>query len=120
MARMIPEHGPHHTESHGERQLYSILKSKLPDEYTVIHSLPWLCSAVNKLDKRAKPTGEIDFLIIHPEDGVLALEVKSGIYRVENSVFVHVREGFMINPVNQTRKNVHGLSGGSALNRRCA
>lgn len=110
MARMIPEHGPHHTESYGERQLYSILKSELPDEYTVIHSLPWLCSAVSKLDKRAKPTGEIDFLIIHPENGVLALEVKSGVYRVENSVFVHVREGFIINPVSQTRKNVHGFS----------
>lgn len=110
MARMIPEHGPHHTESYGERQLYSVLKSKLPDEYTVIHSLPWLCSAVNKLDRRAKPTGEIDFLVIHPENGVLALEVKSGVYRVENSVFVHVREGFKINPVSQTRKNLHGFS----------
>ncbi|WP_339466774.1 nuclease-related domain-containing DEAD/DEAH box helicase [Pseudomonas sp. EA_65y_Pfl2_P74] len=107
---MIPEHGPHHTESYGERQLYSVLKSNLPDEYTVIHSLPWLCSAVNKLDRSAKPTGEIDFLVIHPENGVLALEVKSGVYRVENSVFIHVREGFKINPVSQTRKNVHGFS----------
>ena len=94
MAKMIPEHGPYHTESYGERQLYSVLKSQLPDEYTVIHSLPWLCSAVTKLDNRARPTGEIDFLIIHPVDGVLALEVKSGVYRFENSLFVHVRNGY--------------------------
>lgn len=110
MARMIPEHGPHHTESYGERHLYSVLKTQLPDEYTVIHSLPWLCSAVSKLDKRARPTGEIDFLIIHPEDGVLALEVKSGVYRIENSFFVHVRNGYKIDPLTQTKKNVHGFA----------
>lgn len=110
MARMIPEHGPNLTESHGERHLYSVLKSNLSDDYVVFHSLPWLCSAVNKLDGRARPTGEIDFLIIHPEDGVLALEVKSGVYRVENSVFVHVRDGFKIDPLNQTKRNVHGFA----------
>ena len=110
MARMIPEHGPHDTDSRGELHLYSILKLNLPDDYTVIHSLPWLCSAVKELDQNAKPTGEIDFLIIHPENGVLALEVKSGIYRVENSVFIHVKNNFTINPVSQTRKNVHGLA----------
>jgi len=110
MARMIPEHGPHKTDSRGERNLYSILKSDLPEDYTVIHSLPWLCSAVTALDPNAKPTGEIDFLIIHPENGLLALEVKSGVYRVENSVFVHVRGNYAINPISQTRKNIHGLA----------
>lgn len=110
MAKMIPEHGPYHTESYGERQLYSVLKSQLPDEYTVIHSLPWLCSAVTKLDNRARPTGEIDFLIIHPVDGVLALEVKSGVYRFENSLFVHVRNGYKIDPLSQTKKNIHGFA----------
>nr|WP_283184530.1 nuclease-related domain-containing protein [Pseudomonas sp. PMCC200367] len=98
---MIPEHGPHDTDSYGERDLYWILKKDLPEDYTVIHSLPWLCSAVKKLDSKAKPTGEIDFLIIHPENGVLALEVKSGVYRVENSLFVHVRNNFV--SVRRTR-----------------
>ncbi|MBA1190671.1 AAA family ATPase [Pseudomonas entomophila] len=110
MARMIPEHGPHHTESHGERHLYSVLKTQLPDGYTVIHSLPWLCSAVTKLDREARPTGEIDFLIIHPENGVLALEIKSGVYRLQNSCFIHVRKGYKIDPLSQTKKNVHGFA----------
>lgn len=110
MARMIPEHGPHHTESFGERDLYSILKLQLSEDYTVIHSLPWLCSAVSKLDNRSRPTGEIDFLIIHPEHGVLALEVKSGRYKFENSSFVHVRDGYKIDPLGQTKRNVHGLA----------
>lgn len=110
MARMIPEQGPHSTESYGERHLYSVLKKNLPDDYTVIHSLPWLCNAVNQIDKATKPTGEIDFLIIHPEDGVLALEVKSGVYRIENSMFVHVREGYKIDPLAQTKRNIHGFA----------
>ncbi|KMY03615.1 nuclease [Pseudomonas syringae KCTC 12500] len=110
MARMIPQHGPHETNSHGERTLYKALESGLPDDYTVIHSLPWLCSAVKKIDPDDAPTGEIDFLIVHPVNGVLALEVKSGKYRVENSVFVHERKNFTIDPVGQMRRNLHGLS----------
>ncbi|WP_322784105.1 nuclease-related domain-containing protein [Pseudomonas protegens] len=110
MARMIPEHGPHQTDSFGERDLYSIFKFQLPEDYTVIHSLPWLCSAVSKLDNRSRPTGEIDFLIIHPEDGVLALEVKSGRYKFENSCFSHIRDGYKIDPLGQTKRNVHGLA----------
>lgn len=110
MARMIPEHGPRNTDSFGERDLYSIFKSQLSNDYTVIHSLPWLCSAVSKLDKGSRPTGEIDFLIIHPEDGILALEVKSGRYKFENSYFVHVRDGYQIDPLEQTKRNVHGFA----------
>ncbi|WP_409301483.1 NERD domain-containing protein, partial [Pseudomonas sp. KCJK8993] len=110
MARMIPEHGPHQTDSFGERDLYSIFKSQLPEDYTVIHSLPWLCSAVSKLDNRSRPTGEIDFLIIHPEDGVLALEVKNGRYKFENSCFSHIRDGYKIDPLGQTKRNVHGFA----------
>ncbi|WP_260961026.1 nuclease-related domain-containing DEAD/DEAH box helicase [Pseudomonas citri] len=110
MARMIPEHGPHETDSAGERDLYTAFKKHLPDSYTVIHSLPWLCKAVRQIDPSAKPTGEIDFLIIHPENGVLALEVKSGAYHVQNSVFVHIKDKHIINPITQTRKNVHGLA----------
>ena len=82
MARMIPDHRPCDTNSKGERDLYTIFKTELPDDYVVIHSLPWLCSAVNKVDPQAKPTGEIDFLIVHPEKGLLVLEVKSGEYGV--------------------------------------
>ncbi|WP_248767654.1 nuclease-related domain-containing protein [Pseudomonas sp. MWU12-2345] len=73
MARMIPDHSPCDTDSKGERDLYTVFKAELPDDYVVIHSLPWLCSAVRKVDPKAKLTGEIDFLIIHPEKGLLYL-----------------------------------------------
>lgn len=110
MARMIPDHGPHETGSRGERDLYWVLKTTLPDDYTVIHSLPWLCAAVNEVGLNAAPTGEIDLLVIHPENGVLALEVKSGKYHIENSRFFHDSRKFTIDPVTQARKNVHGLA----------
>ncbi len=110
MARMIPDNGPRGTESKGERDLYSILKAELPDDYVVIHSLPWLSSAVRKVDPRAKPTGEIDFLIIHPEKGLLVLEVKSGKYGVKNNEFVHLKNHYSIDPIGQTRSNVHGIA----------
>lgn len=116
MARMIPEHGPHETNSAGERDLYTALKRNLPDSYTVIHSLPWLCKAVEQIDRKAKPTGEIDFLIIHPDNGVLALEVKSGKYHVQNSVFVHIRDKRVIDPITQTRRNIHGLAAWLGVN----
>ncbi|EQB9577012.1 nuclease-related domain-containing protein [Escherichia coli] len=53
----------------------------------MIHSLPWLSAATRNLGMKLPPSGEIDFLVLHPVYGVLALEVKSGIYRVEGTVF---------------------------------
>lgn len=110
MARMIPDRGPCDTDSKGERNLYTVFQAELPDDYVVIHSLPWLCSAVRKVDPKAKPTGEIDFLIIHPEKGLLVLEVKSGGYSVNNNRFVHLHKKYAIDPVGQTRNNVHGIA----------
>ncbi|MCF7202520.1 nuclease-related domain-containing DEAD/DEAH box helicase [Pseudomonas oligotrophica] len=110
MAKMIPSQGAIDTNSFGESTVFSLLRDGLPEEYTVIHSLPWLCSAIKKIDSSFAPTGEIDFLIIHEDLGVLALEVKSGAYRVEGSIFVHVRSQRASNPVMQTRKNSHGLA----------
>lgn len=110
MARMFPDNGPFGTESKGERDLYTVFKTELPDDYVVIHSLPWLCSAVNKVDPQAKPTGEIDFLIVHPEKGLLVLEVKSGKYGVRNNQFVHLHKHYTIDPIGQTRDNVHGIA----------
>jgi len=107
---MIPALEPQETDSPGELSVYSLLKDGLPSEFVVIHSLPWLCAAVRQIDKQYAPTGEIDFLVIHPSMGVLALEVKSGRYRIEGVAFVRQASGASKNPVSQLRRNVHGLS----------
>lgn len=110
MAVMIPTLRPKETDSRGEESIFSTLREGLPDEFIVIHSLPWLCAAVKQIDAVAAPTGEIDFLILHPKLGALVLEVKSGAYRVDGLLFVHLNTGRSIDPVRQTRHNVHGLA----------
>lgn len=110
MAVMIPELGPQETESPGEPTVYALLRDGLSDEYFVIHSLPWLCAAVRDIDRQYAPTGEIDFLVVHPGVGVLALEVKSGHYRVEGATFIKNGPGNTKSPISQVRRNVHGLT----------
>jgi hypothetical protein len=107
---MIPPMGPQETGSEGERTVYSILANSLSDDFTVIHSLPWLSAAVRQMDASAAPTGEIDFLVLHSELGALVLEVKSGRYRVDGTVFVLIRSNKPVDVVRQTRNNFHGLT----------
>ena len=109
MARMIPPFGPQETGSEGEKTVYSILADGLSDDFTVIHSVPWLSAAVSRRDANAAPTGEVDFLVLHPELGALLLEVKSGRYRVDGTVFVLIKSNKPVDVVRQTRNNFHGL-----------
>ena len=111
MAKMIPDFGPAETDSYREPLVYNQLKAQLPNDFTVIHSLPWLAAATQQLSgERKPPTGEIDFLILHPQLGVLALEVKGGTYRIQGAAFVLIRTGQRVGVVRQTRNNSHGLA----------
>lgn len=110
MARMIPPSAPSPTDSEGERLLYRWLKDGLDDAFTVVHSLPWLSSAARELAGIKAVTGEIDFLVIHAELGVLAVEVKGGAHRIEGLTFVHMKSGNTSNAVRQVRTGVHGLA----------
>jgi len=110
MAKMIPSQAPQETSSPAEPHIYELLRDGLSSDYTVIHSLPWLCAAVHEVCGWRPPTGEIDFLVIHEELGVLALEVKGGRYRIEGVAFVRQDGRASTNPVTQTRDNVHGFA----------
>jgi hypothetical protein len=108
---MIPAYGPAETESQSEPLIYDILHRGLSDDYTVIHSLPWLSSAAKEIDDRfVAPTGQIDFLIIHPVLGMLAIEVKGGKYRIEGSAFVLIKGNKRVGVLKQTQDNSHGLA----------
>jgi len=73
MARMVP-FPMLPTDSSAERRLYEGFLEQLDDAYVVYHSVDWvLADAGGK-----KVEGEADFVIAHPVDGVLALEVKGG------------------------------------------
>jgi Nuclease-related domain/AAA domain/UvrD-like helicase C-terminal domain len=67
------------TESSAERQLYEGFLEQLDDPYVVFHSVDWVLA-----DRRGRPEqGEADFVIAHPEAGVLVLEVKGGELRYD-------------------------------------
>lgn len=107
---MIPSGGPAPTDSRAETLVYYLLKEQLSEEFTVVHSLPWLSTAVREMGGATTVTGEIDFLIVHPELGVLAVEVKGGAHRVQGLAFVHVKSGRVTRAVEQVRRNTHGLA----------
>lgn len=65
-------------ESAGEVSLYKALKNQLPDSYYVFHSVSWIV----KRGSEARD-GEADFLICHPQKGLLIIEVKGGGVRAD-------------------------------------
>jgi hypothetical protein len=73
MARMIPDSPGEATESAAERRVFERLRDSTDDQLVAFHSVAWLVPA-----KGRPRQGEADFVIAHPEYGVLALEVKGG------------------------------------------
>ena len=72
MARMVP-FPMLETESAAERRLYESFLGQLDDSYVVYHSVDWVLAG-----RDGPVQGEADFVIAHPQDGVLALEAKGG------------------------------------------
>ena len=61
------------TDSAAERRLYEGFLEQLDDGFVVYHSVDWVVGGRAGTDE-----GEADFVITHPELGLLALEVKGG------------------------------------------
>ncbi len=74
MARMYSNQLNPDTESAAEQQLYEAFRDGLDNDYTVFHSVAW-----QSLDGEGRPRdGEADFVIAHPQRGILVLEAKGG------------------------------------------
>ena len=105
MAQMIPQTMEEDNNSFGERQVFEALR-KLPDDYTVFHSVRWN-------DRNAKNTvvyGESDFTIFHPKKGIIVIEVKSGGIECVNNTWSYIRTDngerhSMKNPLKQADKS---------------
>jgi AAA domain/Nuclease-related domain len=111
MAVMFPKVGPQNTGSiWAEPDVYWRLAKQLSNEFTVIHSLPWLASVAKEIDGRPVPTGEIDFLVLHQNLGILAVDVKGGIVTHNGTEFVYKRTGEKIDPIRQVRRGIHALA----------
>lgn len=113
MAVMIPDVSPEAIVHGSERDVYVALRDQLPNAYTVIHSLPWLRPL---RDDPATPLseGEADFIILHPDAGMLVLEVKGGeeMFARGPNWFRKLQTGErpIRNPFTQARRNMHALN----------
>src|SRR5437588_12691732 len=75
MAKMFPMAISETTESEAERILYDEVRDRLDDSYVVFHSVP-----LQGIDEYRQPRdSDSDFVIAHPERGILVLEVKGGL-----------------------------------------
>lgn len=83
----------------------------LANDYTIFHSVSWF-------GRNGGTQGEIDFLIAHPQKGVLVLEVKGGIIRVhqEKNTLVwyshrknNPTSASPISPIYQAQRNSQAL-----------
>lgn len=78
MAKMIP-HTYIDTGSEGEKRIFEALQTKLSNDFYVFHSVRWISS------DRNRSQGEADFLVFHPQKGILIIEVKAGIIEIDSN-----------------------------------
>ncbi len=81
MATMIP-HIAFDNWSDGELEVFEALQTLLPSSYTVLHSYRWVGSISG-----GQSQGEADFVIFHPQKGIIVLEVKAGIMTLEGRIW---------------------------------
>jgi hypothetical protein len=116
MARMIPPVPMELITSTAELRLLAALREGLSQEWTVIHSLPWLDA---KRSGRLRE-GECDFVLLHSEHGMLAIEAKSGdvTYVGSRKQWQHGDGTPMKDPFLQAQESMHFLN--KLLQRRVA
>jgi hypothetical protein len=66
------------TQSSAERQLYGAFARQLDDQWVIFHSVKWLDT-----QGRQPCDGETDFVVAHPQMGILVIEVKGGDIRFD-------------------------------------
>jgi len=114
MARIYPEYLPESITSDPGRQaeckVYSLLKT-LPDSYVIFYSVHWQAQTTTW----GVSEGEADFFIVHPDMGIIVLEVKGGGIRYDASVnqwYSHSEGGNVYpikDPIDQGRRNHYNL-----------
>ena len=115
MALMYPSKLPDYALSDPKRssecRLFSLLKSNLPNDYTVFYSVAYQLKEKSDFAY----DGEADFLIAHPKYGLLVIELKGGRIRYDvsqNQWYSEDRnniEHLIKDPFAQARKNHYGL-----------
>ena len=109
MARMYPDVPPSELEHASEEPVYVALRDQLGNDYAVLHSYPWL----RPWRGDALLEGEADFVVVHPQRGILVLEVKGGeTIRHDGQRWFRETAGGrkeFQDPFVQARRNMHAL-----------
>ena len=108
MAHMYPDVSPLDIEAYGERHLYQCLRDRLGADWHVIHSLPYTDPLGHRLHQ-----GECDFLLLHPDHGLLVVETKSGFPRYDRHTgtwqYEETREPMRRSPVEQVQRATRSI-----------
>lgn len=106
MARFIPDVASEEIVHDSERVVYEALRG-LPTGFVILHSFPWV-RPLRDLVGAPLREGEADFVILHPERGLLVLEVKGGKPELVGRTWS--RGGKTLrDPFDQARRNRYAL-----------
>jgi len=111
MARIYPQRLPEGFVNPAERRLFHLFRDTLGHDFVVFWHVAWLHRSATTHGHE----GEADFIIAHPEHGVLVLEVKGGEIRYDAadrrwfSTTDRGREHAIQDPFEQARRSQHSL-----------
>ena len=103
MALMIPAECDLTRRPMSEWIVFDAIKKNLSDEWYVFHSFDYVTRDLN----RKRWDGEIDFLLYHPQKGMLVIEVKGGAISYRNEQWY--QEDRPIDPVEQAKRNKYAV-----------
>ncbi len=115
MLRLIPKIEIEKIPLKPERDVARALVNQLPDGCTIYHSYPWLKTDRNDYNHTSTlQQGETDFIVVHPDHGLLIIEVKGGEIEYNPSEMewyrkIGVKRKQITNPFEQARRNMHFL-----------
>jgi len=111
MARIMPDVNLDDVEHGSERDLLRAFQAGLSDDYWVLHSFPWLQPDRDAPDAPVRE-GEADFLLLHPQRGVMVIEAKGGEIVLRDRVWRRRTEKGLEpikDPVKQARRSLYAL-----------
>ena len=103
MAVMIPIECDLSRRPMSEQIVFEAIKKNLSNEWYVFHSFDYVSRDLNK----KRWDGEIDFLLYHPQKGMLVIEVKGGAISYRKGQWY--QEDRPIDPVEQAKRNKYAV-----------
>src|SRR6266496_2877696 len=96
-------------KSRAEEKVYNALRDQLDDEWEAFHSTSWTV----REGERGSWDGEIDFVVCHPDEGILCIEAKGGAVKFDRGRWCRKDHGEWVpyekDPFEQAVANTHTL-----------